>query len=46
MVPNGNGETERMEIRHEITVIGNPSYIRVINENGRTQFYEWSYSNQ
>ncbi|WP_036564990.1 hypothetical protein [Oceanospirillum beijerinckii] len=32
--------TERMVIRHEISVIGNQSFTRVVNEKGLTQFYE------
>lgn len=40
MAPGDSDEAERMEIRHEITVIGNPSYTRVVDENGLTQFYE------
>ncbi len=38
--PANDGSDERMEIRHEITVIGNPSFTRVVDENGLTQFYE------
>lgn len=40
MAPGDSDDAERMEIRHEITVIGNPSYTRVVDENGLTQFYE------
>ncbi|OIQ98618.1 pyoverdine/dityrosine biosynthesis protein [mine drainage metagenome] len=40
MVPGDNGDAKRMEIRHEITVIGNPSFTRVVDEKGLTQFYE------
>lgn len=40
IVPANDGSHERMEIRHEITVIGNPSFTRVVDENGLTQFYE------
>lgn len=40
MVPDDNGDAERMEIRHEITVIGNPFFTRVVDEKGLTQFYE------
>lgn len=37
-----NDGYERMEIRHEITLIGNPAYTRVVSKNGVTQFYERS----
>jgi len=40
VVPSGEDGTERMEIRHEITVIGNPAYTRVVDAHGLTQFYE------
>ncbi|WP_157659158.1 L-tyrosine/L-tryptophan isonitrile synthase family protein [Thauera butanivorans] len=40
LVSGDNDDAERMEIRHEITVIGNPSFTRVIDEKGLTQFYE------
>lgn len=39
----GSG-VERMDVRHEITVIGNPAYTKVINQDGVTQFYETSES--
>ena len=37
-------QIERMDIRHEITVIGNPDYTRVTSSDGITQFYEKSGS--
>lgn len=37
---NDKDKGERMEIKHEISVIGNPSYTRVINSDGITMFYE------
>lgn len=40
VVSSDNGDAELMEIRHEITVIGNPSFTRVVDEKGLTQFYE------
>jgi hypothetical protein len=44
LVPGDSDGAERMEIRHEITVIGNPSFTRVVDEKGLTQFYEPSKS--
>jgi len=40
--PGENGGAEHMEIRQEITVIGNPAYTRVVDANAFTQFYELS----
>lgn len=40
LVPGDNDGAEMMEIRHKINVIGNPSFTRVIDEKGLTQFYE------
>jgi len=38
--PGKNNECEQMVVQHEISVIGNPHYTKVINENGITKFYE------
>lgn len=35
-----DGLRKRMEIRHEITVIGNPCFTKVVGADGTTQFYE------
>ena len=40
LIQDDNDGAERMEIRHEISVIGNQSFTRVVNEEGLTQFYE------
>lgn len=42
IVPSNIGCGERMEIHHEITVIGNPLFTRVVDSKGLTQFYETS----
>jgi hypothetical protein len=39
---NESDGTEYMEVRHEITVIGNPAYTKVARSDGTTQFYEQS----
>ena len=40
LTPADEAGRERMEIRHEITMIGNPAYTRVVDAQGLTQFYE------
>ncbi|WP_353171230.1 L-tyrosine/L-tryptophan isonitrile synthase family protein [Acinetobacter rudis] len=40
VITQGNNNIEQMEILHEIKVIGNPHYRKVIDSNGITQFYE------
>lgn len=45
ITPNHNNDAEQMEIHHEITVIGNPVYTKVVDKNGLTQFYELSKLN-
>ena len=42
---NDDNDAEQMEIHHEITVIGNPAYTKVVDKNGLTQFYEPSKLN-
>lgn len=40
ILPTEDGSRERMEIRHEITLIGRPDLTRVVDESGLTLFYE------
>lgn|GEM_PF-1747931 len=44
MTMDEESEIERMDVRHEITVVGNPAYTKVVDQAGVTQFYEMSKS--